>query len=141
MNDNRRDALRAELPGPPAAHKLGLVDNMRHHPGAEQGEQAVAVLGTQEVARACVQAAMQPVDSVQPLNDAEPLLPEVQQAGQLAGGAGEQNRVEGHLVEVIADLDAACTESGGQFGLEGAYTAGIGRSRNDTYAWHEGIIP
>src|SRR5659263_306960 len=107
MDDNRRDALRAELPGPPAAHKLGLVDNMRDHPGAEQGEQAVAVLGAQEMARTCVQAAVQPVDAIQALDDADAAVPGAQQAGNVACPAGDENGVTGWFGRVVADLDSS----------------------------------
>jgi len=40
--------------------------------GAQQCQQAIAVFGAQEVTWAGVQAAMQPVDPVQALDDAHP---------------------------------------------------------------------
>jgi autotransporter adhesin len=84
---------------------------------------------------------VQPVDAVKALDDADAALPEVKQARQVTGGTGEQHGIEGGFIKAVADLDAAGMKAGGQFGLEGGNTASIGRVREDTNTWHEGIIP
>ena len=119
MDDRPRDALRPELPGPPGAREFRLVDDLGHDPRAQQGEQAVGVLGAQVMARPGGQTAVQPVDPVQALDDAYPPPAQAQQAGDVTRPSGDQHRVAGGPRQVVADLDAARRQPGGQFCLEG----------------------
>ena len=58
---------------PPAAHKLGLIDNLADKAGTQQYQQPVAVFRSQEVPRAGVKTAVQPVDTIQTLDYANPI--------------------------------------------------------------------
>ena len=130
MDDRRGNVIRAVLNTPPAAHKFRLVYQVNDHPAAQQCEQPVAVLSAQEMPRTGRNAPVHPVDPIQPLDDANTPSLLAQQPGQTPGGAGEQHRVVGHLVQVMADLDATrLARPWAILALEGTHTACIGCSR------------
>jgi hypothetical protein len=57
------------------------------------------------VAQAGVLAAMEPVDPIQALNDADPVAAQTQQAGEITRPASDEDRVKVCSGCVIADLN------------------------------------
>ncbi len=123
------------------AHEIGLVDDLGDKAGPQQGQQAVAIFGPQEVARTGGQAAVQPVDAIQALDDAGAAAAGAPQSGQVPDAAGEQDRLVRPFGQVETGLDSTRCQTRRQFGLEGGHTAGIGCLGDDADTSHEGIIP
>ncbi len=139
MEEGTRSAPN-QLP-PPATGKLRLVNHPRDQPRAQQGQQAIAIFRPEEMTRAGGKAAVEPVDAIQPLDEADTSTTEPQQAQQVPHAAGEQDCIKWSLLETIADLDATPGQPFRQLSLEGSNAAGMGGFGNDTNARHGGIIP
>jgi hypothetical protein len=130
--DNKRwNSLTARALLPPFVHEIGLVDNPVDKTGAQQGQQVIAVFGSQEVVWAGSQAAMQPVDPVQALDDAYTSPAGSPKPPQVSYSAGKQYRLVWGLGKAVTGLIATRSQTSLQLCLEGSNTASVGRFGDD----------
>jgi len=55
---------------PPFMREIALINNVRGNPGPNQRQDEIAIFRAQEMSRTGVAPALNPVDAIQPLNDA-----------------------------------------------------------------------
>ena len=84
---------------------------------------------------------MEPVDTVQALDEADAPTAYSQQAAQVTNTAGDEHGIAGSFCEAVTNLNATPAQPVGQFGLKGGDAACIGCFGEDTNARHAGIIP
>ena len=81
-----------------------LVDDLLGQVAADIRQEQVAVLGAQEMANPGAALAVQPVDSIQPLDDAHAPPPQAAQVQQTLGATVDQHHLAGRVCQVIAEL-------------------------------------
>ena len=141
MDDEGWDALRTEAFPPPALHKFGLVDDMADKAGTQECQQAVAVFRPQEVPRTGRKAAVQPVDAVQALDDADTVSTGAPKPSQIPDSPGEQDCLVRFLGKIGTGLDSTRSQTSRHFRLEGSHATGVGCLWDDANTSHGRIIP
>ena len=91
--------------------------------------------------RTGVKATVQPVDAIQPLDDAHTAPAQAPESGEIPDAAGEQNRLTVRAIQIKADLVPAFFQPGSQFTLEGGHPANIACPGKDADTSHAEIIP
>ena len=103
---------------PPVAGETALVNDRFRQPAPGEAEDEVIPFRTQEMSRAGMLEAVDPVHAVEALDKAQALAAGAEKIINMAGGSDDQDSLAGWVIGVLVGADAAPGQPGGETGAE-----------------------